>query len=131
MKFWVRSIVAVNGLGAVRAIQRDRPCRFLGIPFPGTPLQHAMTVGSPMSAPPLMLGALLVGAQRGRHDVVGLLSAMFLVGILSEPDTWETLRQPRSDPLSTVCAASEIALPTLLLTGTLLAISRKRDTGTP
>jgi hypothetical protein len=131
MRFWARSIVAVSAVGAGRAIQRDRPCRFLGIPFPGTPLQHALTVGSPMSAPPVMLGALLVGAQRGRHDVVGLLSALFIVGILSEPDTWEALRRPRSDPPSTVCVAAEIALPTLLLAEALLAASKQGDAREP
>jgi hypothetical protein len=84
-----------------------------------------------MSAPPATLGALHVGAQRGRHDVVGLLSAMFIAGILSEPDTWEALRRPRADPLSTVCVASEIALPTLLLADALLAVSRQREAGEP
>lgn len=119
MKTLAFSILGVSAVGAVRATQRGRPCRFLGIPFPGAPWQHALTVGSPMSAPPIMLATLVVAVRRGRSDIVGLLSTVFIAGILSEPDTWATFRRPRFDPVSTVCVALEIVLPAALLRKTL------------
>lgn len=68
-----------------------------------------------MSAPPVMLGALVISARSGRTDIVRLLSALFLVGILGEPDTWSVVRRPRSDRLATACVALEIVLPAALL----------------
>ena len=114
MRSLVRSILIVSVIGAVQAVHRDRRCRCLGIDFPGTATQHALTVGSGMSAPPLLLGALVISAERDRTGVVGVLAALMVAGILGEPNTWKTLRQPGTDPLSTVCVVLEIALPAKL-----------------
>jgi len=46
---------------------------------------------------------------------------MFILGILSEPDTWATLRHPPADPVSTACVTLEIPLPAMLLRETLRA----------
>jgi hypothetical protein len=61
-----------------------------------------------------MLGALAVGARRDRADVVGAIAVLMVAGILGEPNTWETLRRPRTDPLSTMCVLLQIALPVRL-----------------
>jgi hypothetical protein len=115
MRFLVRSIVAVSVVGALHCITGGRPARFAGIRLPGTAAQHALTIGTPLSAPPLMLVALVIAARRGRVDAVRLLSAIFIVGILGEPDTWAALRRPSGDPLGTACAGLYIALPGALI----------------
>lgn len=115
MRLLVRSILAVSLVGALAALDRQRMARFVGIRLPGSPVAQALTVGTSMSAPPVMLGALVISARSGRTDIVRLLSALFLVGILGEPDTWSVVRRPRSDPLATACVALEILLPVALL----------------
>lgn len=119
MRLLTRLYVIVSLVGAVRAVQRDRPCRFAGLTFPGTPAQHAVTVGTPMSAPPLMLVALVLAARRRRVRWLRILAAMFLVGSLAELDTLPTLRNPTDDPVSTACTALELALPAALLAATV------------
>lgn len=127
MRFLVRSILAVSLLGAVAAVGRQRKARFAGIRFPGSPVAQALTVGTAMSAPPVMLGALVISARRGRTDLVRLLSALFLMGILGEPDTWSVVRRPRSDRLATACVALEIALPGALLRESMRRSARMHD----
>ncbi len=115
MRFLVRSLLAVNLVGAVTAVSRQRGARFAGIRLPGSPIAHALTVGTSMSAPPAILGVLVISARRGRIDIVRLISALFLVGIMGEPDTWSVVRRPRSDRLATACVALEFLLPAALL----------------
>lgn len=116
MRSTVRSILAVSVVGAVHSLSRGRPARFAGIRLPGTAVQHALTIGSPLSAPPAMLAALVIADRRGRDDVVRVLSAMFVVGILGEADTWTMLRRgPRSDPIAALCAAFYVVLPATLM----------------
>jgi hypothetical protein len=115
VRFLVRSILAVNALGAVTALRQRRPARFAGISLPGPPVLQALTIGSSMSAPPIMLGLLVVGARRGRTDIVRSVAALFVLGILGEPDTWRALRRPSSDPVSAACVVLEIVLPATLL----------------
>ena len=118
MRWCVRSILAVSVIGAVYSVRRDRCARFAGISVPGTAAQHALTIGSPLSAPPLMLIALIAAARRGRTDAVRLLSAMLVFGILGEVDTWTTLRRPGLDPVGTACVVLDVVLPVALLVET-------------
>jgi hypothetical protein len=115
VRFLVRSILAVSLIGALAAIGRRREARFAGIRLPGSPVAQALTIGTAMSAPPIMLAGLVISARGGRNDIVRLLSAIFLVGILGEPDTWSVVRRPRSDRLATACVILEIVLPAALL----------------
>ena len=115
MRTLARLYLAVSVIGAVRAVQRQRLCRFAGLSFPGTPAQQALTVGTPMSAPPLMLAALAVCVRRRRVKWVRMLAAAFFVGSIGELDTLKTLRNPTADPVSTVCTALELAVPAALL----------------
>lgn len=115
MRTLARLYVVVSIVGGARAVQRRRPCRFAGLDFPGTPAQQALTVGTPMSAPPLMLVALIVAVRGRRIRWVRCLAAMFLVGSVAERDTLPTLRNPADDPVSTACTALELALPAALL----------------
>ncbi len=109
------SYLAVAVVGAVHAVDRDRPARFAGVNLPGTPRQQALTVGTPLSAPPLMLVALVVAGLRHRSDIVRRLAILFIVGIAGEVDTWTTLRKPTADLLATVCVLLDVALPTAML----------------
>ena len=118
MRSLVPSYAAVAVVGAVHSIRRGRPARFVGIRLPGTPAQHAWTIGTPLSAPPLMLAALAVAARRGRDDIVRMLAMLFVVGIAGEVDTWATLRRPAADPLGTACVALDAAIPAAMLWGT-------------
>jgi hypothetical protein len=111
----MRLYLIVSVFGAVRAVQRQRPCRFAGLSFPGTPAQQALTVGTPMSAPPVMLVALVIFVRRRKVRWVRMLAAMFLVGSVAEADTPQTLRRPQDDPVSTACTALEIVVPAALL----------------
>ena len=115
MRWWVRSILVVSVVGAVDSVRRDRCAGFVGISVPGTAAQHALTIGSPLSAPPLMLIALIAAARRGRTDAVRLLAAMLIFGILGEVDTWTTLRRPGLDPVGTACVVLDVVLPVALL----------------
>jgi hypothetical protein len=107
--------VAISGVGAAHSVRRNRTARFLAVPVPGSPAVHACTIGSPLSAPPLMLAALVAAATRERAGVVRLLSAGFLVGILGEVDTWSVVRRPTSDPVAAACVAGYLALPAVML----------------
>ena len=109
------SYLAVAVVGAVHAVRRERPARFAGIDLPGTPAQQALTVGTPLSAPPLMLAALLVASRRGRNDIVRMLAMLFIVGIAGEVDTWSALRQPTADLLATACVVLNAALPAAMV----------------
>src|SRR5215471_4707134 len=112
----VTALLVVSAVGAVHAIRRGRTCRFLAIPVPGTAVQHALTIGTPLSAPPIMLAGLATAARQGRTDVVRLLGAAFLLGILGEVDTWTTLRRPSADAFGTACVAAYVVLPAVLTT---------------
>lgn len=112
------ALAATSVVGAVHSVRRARPARFLGVRSPGTQGAQAWTIGTPLSAPPWMLGALVVAAHRDRRGPVRGLSAGFLVGILGEVDTWSTIRRPRSDPVAAACVAAYLVLPTLLIAGT-------------
>jgi hypothetical protein len=110
----------VAAVGAFHSVAQGRSPRFLGIRLPGTPTQHTFTVGSPLSAPPVMLVALIAAAWRDPSDPmralwVRRLSVLFLVGIAGELDTWSTLRRPASNPISTACVVLDLALPAALL----------------
>lgn len=105
----------VSLLGAVHAVRRGRPARFAGLHFPGTPLAHALTIGTPLSAPPAMLAALLFAVRSRRRGATCLLALLFFLGIIAEPDSLAALRKPTSDPLATGCAALDTALPIALL----------------
>jgi hypothetical protein len=115
MRSIVGSILAVSLLGAVHSVRRDRAARFAAVPLPGSAALHAATIGSPLSAPPLMLIGLAVAAQRGHRDIVRVLAGVLIVGILGEPDTWTTLRRPSRDPVGTACTALDVVLPALLI----------------
>ena len=119
MQVLVWSTVAVGLIGAIHAVGQGRKARFAGIQLGGTAAQQALTIGSPLSAPPLMLVAFVVSAYQGRIDVVRILSTVFIVGILGEVDTWTTLRRPGSDPLSAVCVLADLALPIAVIWSTL------------
>ena len=120
MRFSAGSYVAVSVAGAIHAVRRSRHARFLGIQLPGTPLQHAMTIGSPLSAPPAMQVALLAAVrptvpQPVRHRWVRWLAVMFLVGIVGEVDTRTTLLHPTGDRFAAVVLLLEVVLPVSLL----------------
>lgn len=107
--------VAISVVGAVRAVRTQREVQFAGLRLPGTPRTQAFTIGTPLSAPPVMLIALVVATRRRRTDVVTALAGMFLVGVLGERDTYAVARRPWSDPLSTMCAVLEATLPIAML----------------
>ncbi|MEK7425065.1 MAG: hypothetical protein AAB131_14640 [Actinomycetota bacterium] len=107
--------LVVSVAGAVHAVRRGRPARFAGLRFPGTPGAHALTIGTPLSAPPAMLIGLFVAARRQRGDVLKILSVLFVVGVAAEPDTLAALRHPSADPLSTGCTVLELVLPMAML----------------
>ncbi len=109
------SYLAVAVVGAVHAVRRERPARFAGIDLPGTPAQQALTVGTPLSAPPVMLVAVVVAGLRHRSDIVRTLAMLFIAGIAGEVDTWTTPCKPIADPLATVCVLLDVALPTAIL----------------
>ena len=111
---------SATGIGEalVVRLQREGWCVFGGINVPGTAAQHALTIGSPLSAPPLMLIALIAASRRGRTDAVRLLAGMLIFGILGEVDTWTTLRRPGLDPVGTACVALDVVLPVALLVET-------------
>jgi hypothetical protein len=69
-----------------------------------------------------MLLALLVAERHPRSRALAALSALFIVGVLGEVDTLGVVRRPRSDPISTVFVALELALPVAML-----AATRRRD----
>ncbi len=109
------SYLAVAVVGAVHAVRLERPVRFAGINLPGTPSQQALTVGTPLSAPPVLLAALLVSSRRGRNDIVRMLAMLFIVGIAGEVDTWSALRKPTADLLATACVVLNAALPAAMV----------------
>jgi hypothetical protein len=120
MRLLAGSYVVAATAGAFHAVARGRPARFLGVRLPGTAAQHALTIGSPLSAPPIMLVALLAAAWPNPRDPTRTawarrLSVLFLVGIAGEPDTWSTLRRPASDPIATACVVLDLALPAAVL----------------
>jgi len=122
MRWMVRTLLLVSAIGAADSIHRQRPARFAGLRLPGSATQHALTIGSPLSAPPLMLAALVAADRRGRTDLVRLLAAMFIIGILGEIDTWADLSDPTAAPIATACAAAYVLLPA----GMIYATSRTR-----
>lgn len=111
----IGSILVVSAMGAGRSVRRGRPAQFAGVRLPGSAAQHALTIGSPLSAPPLMVAGLAVAHRRGRDDIVAWIAAAMVVGIVGEPDSWTTLRHPMSDPITTLCVVSDIVLPALLV----------------
>ncbi len=116
MRALARVYIAVSLLGAVHAVRRGRPARFAGLRFPGTPFAHALTVGTPLSAPPAMLAALTIAVRKNHVGATRMLSFLFLVGILAEPDSWAALRQPKADPSATGWTVLDAALPIALFT---------------
>lgn len=121
MRSLLKSYLVLNVVGAALSVQRRRSPRLFGIRLPGTPLIHALTIGSPMSAPPLMLMALIVAERRRRLDVVAAISAMFVCGIAGEADTVAALRRPRADPVVTALVVLELVVP-----GSLFVVARRR-----
>jgi hypothetical protein len=111
----VTAYLAGSVFGAVHSVRHRRHARFAGLRLPGSPGAHALTVGSPLSAPPAMLLALLVARRRGRYDLIEALSVLFLIGIAAEADTVPTLLHPREDPMRTACVALDVALPAAML----------------
>ena len=109
------SYLAVAVVGAVHAVRGDRRARFAGLDLPGTPAQQALTVGTPLSGPPLMLVALVVAGRRGRNDIVRMLAMLFLLGIACEVDTWTALRESTADLLATACVVLDAALPAAMV----------------
>jgi hypothetical protein len=107
--------VGVSVVGAVHSLRRGREARFLGVQLPGPAVAKALSIGTPLSAPPAMLAALALAACRRRDDALFVLGAMFLVGILGEPDTYRAVRRPTADPLGSMCAALEAAVPTAIV----------------
>lgn len=118
MRVLVWSYVVVSVIGAVHAVRRGRTARFAGIRLPGSAAQHALTIGSPLSAPPLLLIALVVATHQERLGVVRILSTLCVVGILGEVDTWTTLRRPRCDLLGAACVVLLTTLPLALILAT-------------
>ena len=114
MRSLIKCYLVLNVIGAGLSLQRSRSPRLFGVQLPGTPLVHALTIGSPLSAPPLMLMVLIVADRRRRLDVVAALGAMFVCGIACEADTVSALRRPRADPLVTALVALELAVPAAL-----------------
>lgn len=117
MRFLARAYVVTGIVGAVHAVRRGLPARFAGVRLPGSPLQHAVTLGTPLSAPPLAWLAVLLAEGRGRNDIVRKLALLFVVGIAGEPDTWSTLRRPAEDPTATALVALDLVLPMLMIRG--------------
>lgn len=62
-----------------------------------------------------MLAALAWSAWRGNRQRVQVLGALFLMGILGEPDTWATVQRPFADPLRTTVTLLDVALPAAML----------------
>ena len=120
MRWMVRALLVVSVVGAADSIRQRRPARFAGVQLPGSAIQHALTIGSPLSAPPLMLAALGAADRRGRTDIVRLLAALFIIGILGEVDTWANLRDPTADPIATACVTAYVLIPA----GMIYAASR-------
>lgn len=122
MRLLAGSYVAVSVVGAIHACRQGRTARFAGVRLPGTAVQHALTIGSPLSAPPILHVAMLRVVQ-GDHAEARLrtwmrrLGALFLVGIAGEPDSWSALRRPADDPLSAVCVLLDVALPVAMIRG--------------
>jgi hypothetical protein len=109
--------VAVCAIGARHAIRRGQTARVLGIRLPGSAAQHAATVGTSLSAPPLMLALLLDADRRNRSRLTQVLAALAIVGILAEADSWTTLRRPGADPTRSLIVGAEILLPISMLRG--------------
>ena len=107
--------VAVSGVGAWHSLRRRRIARVFGIQLAGSPLAQALTLGTPLSAPPVMLIALILAEHREREDVIAVLAPLFLLGLLGEADTMHTVRGPTADPMSTICVVLEAALPLAML----------------
>ena len=109
------SYLAVVVVGAVHAVRLERPVRFAGINLQGTPRHQALTVGTPLSAPPVLLAVLLVASRRGRNDIVRMLAMLFLLGTAGEVDTWTALRNPTVDLLATACVLLDVVLPAAMV----------------
>lgn len=102
---------AVSVVGAVESIRLDRPGRFVGLPFPGNPLVHALTIGTPLSPPPVMLALLAVAVRERWTVVIRILSVVFLAGIVGEADTPGTVLHPSAHPVNTCCVVLLVVLP--------------------
>ena len=61
------------------------------------------------------LMALAVAVRNNHRGPTRLLSMLFLIGIMAEPDTLAALRKPTADPLATAFAALDVAIPIALL----------------
>lgn len=114
MRSLVKCYLTLNVVGAILSVHGRRSPRVFGFRLPGTPTAHALTIGSPLSAPPLMLMALIVAERRRRFDMVAALGAIFVCGVACEADTVAALRDPRADPLVTALVALELAVPAAL-----------------
>jgi hypothetical protein len=111
----VTAYLAGSVVGAVHSVRTGRHARFAGVRLPGSPAAHALTIGSPLSAPPVMLLALVIAQRSRRYDVIAALSVLFMIGIAAEADTAPTLSHPRQDRLRTACVALDLVLPAAML----------------
>ena len=102
--------VVASVVGAAHSVRGGRTARFGGVRLPGSPLLHALTIGTPLSAPPVMVAAMVWAERRDRPDVTRALAALFVVGILGEVDTWSTLAHPRRSPFTTALVALDLIL---------------------
>jgi hypothetical protein len=119
------SYIAVSVLGAIHSLRRGRVARFLGMQLQGPPVVQALTIGTPLSAPPAMLIALALAAHRHRNTAVATVSAIFLLGVVGEPDTYEAVRRPTADPIGSTCAVLELALPAAMVCSAVRALRRR------
>jgi hypothetical protein len=107
--------VGVCAAGARLAIRRGQTARIFGVRLPGSATQQGATIGTSLSAPPLMLALLLYADRTKRRRLTQILAALALVGILAEADTWTTLRRPSDDPTRSLIVSAELLLPISLL----------------
>ena len=75
MRSLIKCYLVLNVIGAGLSLQRSRSPRLFGVQLPGTPMAHALTIGSPLSAPPLMVIALIIAERRRRFDLVAALGS--------------------------------------------------------
>ncbi len=97
------------------SVQRRRAARFAGVTLPGPPLVQALTIGTPLSAPPALLVALALAELRSDRRWRHALAIVFAVGVLGEPDSWRALAHPRDQPATTFLVALDLAMPLAML----------------
>lgn len=76
---------------------------------------QALTIGTPLSAPPALLAALALAELRSDRQRRRALALVFAVGVLGEPDSWRALANPRDEPATTVLVALDLAMPLAML----------------